>query len=171
MPGCIVVYSWPHLWTSHHLPSPPTLCFRKRQRPSPCHHLVPSLFLPSLSFPPCSPSLSLGKFCQQSVGPSFTALDQGHRREIALTIGQVRPSGHPIPALRDPSLTAAFGPSDVHLQGVFPNGGIEKPSTCLFPRPVLLMVSASCAPPHHVLVSVVCVLCVPSCVCHGCHPG
>ena len=33
------------------------------------------------------------------------------------------PSGHPIPAVGNPSLTAAFGPHNVHLPGQCPDGG------------------------------------------------
>ena len=39
------------------------------------------------------------------------------------SVGQVRPSGHPTPAVRVFSPTAAFGPWDVHLRGLFSGGG------------------------------------------------
>ena len=65
-----------------------------------------------------------------------------------------------------PSPTAAFGPQDVHLRGHFPDGRTSQPSACPFPRPVLLVASAS-PPPQ--LVSVLGVLRVHSLAWHGCY--
>ena len=84
----------------------------------------------SLPYLPLSASLSflsLGQLCQRSPRTfpvSLLCVGSTQKRAIILAGGQVRPSGHPKPAVRDPSPTAAFGPWDVHLCGLFPWGHI-----------------------------------------------
>ena len=87
---------------------------------------VSFLCLLAQSVPLHFPFLSLGRLCQQSpltfpVSPLCVGSTQ--RRATVLAVGQVRPSGHPKPALRDPSRMATFGPWDVHLRGLFPQLG------------------------------------------------
>ena len=62
---------------------------------------------------------------------SLLSVGSTQRRVTALAVGQVRPSGHPKPAVRNPSPTAAFEPRDVHLQGLFPDGGNTIQNTCV----------------------------------------
>ena len=91
-PGCTTVCRWWH--------------------PIASHHLVPSLFLHGLSLPPYSPFLSVGRLCQRSPGTvpvSLFCVGPTWRRATALAIGQLRPSGQPIPAVWEPFPTAAFG--------------------------------------------------------------
>ena len=71
---------------------------------------------------------SSGKTPSERFGPRtqqfFTAcVGFTLRKATALAIGQVCPGGHPIPAVGEPSSTAAFGGQGVHLWGHFPDGG------------------------------------------------
>ena len=59
----------------------------------------------ALSLPPCSPFLSLGRLCQRSprtVPVSLLCVGSTRRSARAIPIGQVRPGGHPIPAVGNP---------------------------------------------------------------------
>ena len=97
---------------------------------------------------PAHPSFPLEGCANEAPGVSLFHSHVGptQRRATALAVGQVRPSGHSIPAVGETSPTAAYGPQDVHLRGHFPDGGTS-PSTCPFLCSVLLVASASCAPP------------------------
>ena len=108
------------------------------------HRPLTSPYPSSLSLPylPYFPFLSLGRLCQRS--PWFHCSVRGflvsllcvgstQRRATALAVGQVCPSSHPKSAVWDPSPTAAFGPWDVHLRGLFPVGGTKQPSASSFP--------------------------------------
>ena len=123
-PWCIVlVCSRQRLLADHHsLPFPWTLSLYRRWYPSATHR--PVSFLPplGLSFPLYFPFLSLGRLCQRSPRTfpvSLLCVRSTRRRATALAVGQVRPSGHPKPTVRDPSPTAAFGPG-MSTCGVFP---------------------------------------------------
>ena len=130
-PRCIaLVCSWLRLLVDRHsLPFPCTLSLRRRCCPS-ASQPVSFLFLLAqsllLSTRLYFPFLSLGRLCQRSPRTfpvSLLCVGSSQRRATALAVGQVRPSGHPIPAVRDPSPAAAFGPWDVHLRRLFPDGG------------------------------------------------
>ena len=147
MPWCVVhVCSWRRLLADRHsLPFPWTLSLHRRWCPSPSHHPVTFLFLLALSFPlyfpflslglslhrpwcPLAshhsfPFLSLGRLCQRSPRTcpvSLLCVQSTQRKATAFAVGQVRPSGHPKPAVRHLSPTAAGGPWDVHLRGLSP---------------------------------------------------
>ena len=97
---------------------------------------VPCLSLPVLSLPLYLPFLQVGLTADC---PCFPALCGVLSEEgTVLAIGQVPPSGHPIPAVGNPSPTAALGPEDVHLRGQFSDRGIQQPSACPFLRSALL---------------------------------
>ena len=91
--------------------------------PFPPQAVVPiglSPLYPSSSFP----LLSFGRLCQRSPRTfpvSLLCVGSTQRRATVLAVGQVRPSGHPEPAVRGLSPTAAFGPWDVPLRGLFPD--------------------------------------------------
>ena len=103
---------------------PWTLSLRRRWRRSASHRPVTFLFLFALPFPLYFPFLSLGRLCQwRDFHVSLLSSGPTRRRATALAVGQVRPSGHPKPAVWDPSPTAAFRPWDVHLRGSLPAGG------------------------------------------------
>ena len=90
--------------------------------PSTSHHPVSFLLLLARSFPLYLPFLSLGRLCQHSPRTfpvSLLSVNSTQRRATVLAVGEVCPSGHPKPAVRDPAPTAAFGPWDVHLQCPF----------------------------------------------------
>ena len=144
-----LVYSSRRLLADRHsLPFPWTLSLHRRWCPSASHHPLTFLFLPALTFPlpspfpslglflrrpPCPsasphsfPSLSLGRLCQRSPRTcpvSLLCVESTQRKANAFAVGQVRPSGHPKPAVRYLSPTAAGGPWDGHLRGRFPDGG------------------------------------------------
>ena len=144
-----LVCSWRRLLADRHsLPFPWTLSLHRRWCPSASHHPLTFLFLPALTFPLPSPfpslglflrrprcpsasphpfpSLSLGRLCQRSPRTcpvSLLCVDSTQRRANAFAVGQVRPSGHPKPAVRYLSPTAAGGPWDGHLRGRFPGEG------------------------------------------------
>ena len=97
--------------------------------PVPPHH--PQAAAPISLSPPCAlplpawPTLtspltlpSLGRLCQRSPWTVPVSL---------LCVGSTRRRARrPVPAVGDPSPTAAFGPQDVHLWGRFPNvGGLD----------------------------------------------
>ena len=143
------VCSWRRLLADRHsLPFPWTLSLHRRWCPSASHHPLTFLFLLALTFPlpspfpslvlslcrpPCPsasphsfPSLSLGRLCQRSPRTypvSLLCVESTQRKANAFAVGQVRPSGHPKPAVRYLSPTAAGGPWDGHLRGRFPDGG------------------------------------------------
>ena len=121
---------------------PWTLSLHRRWCPSASHHPLTFLFLLALTFPlpspfpplglslcrpPCPsasphsfPSLSLGRLCQRSPRTcpvSLLCVESTQRKANAFAVGQVRPSGHPKPAVRYLSPTAAAGPWDGHLRG------------------------------------------------------
>ena len=135
-PWCVLtVYSWRRLLADRHsLPFPWTLSLHRRWCPSASHHPVTFLFLLALIFPlyfpflsldlslygPWSPSAShhsfpfhsLGRLCQRSPRTcpvSLLCVDSTQRKAAAFAVGQVRPSGHPNPAVRYLSPTAAGG--------------------------------------------------------------
>ena len=144
-----LVCSWRRLLADRHsLPFPWTLSLHRRWCPSASHHPLTFLFLLALTFPlpspfpslglslrrpPCPsasphsfPSLSLGRLCQRSPRTypvSLLCVESTQRKANAFAVGQVRPSGHPKPAVRYLSPTAAGGPWDGHLRGRFPDGG------------------------------------------------
>ena len=144
-----LVCSWRRLLADRHsLPFPWTLSLHRRWCPSASHHPLTFLFLLALTFPlpspfpslglslcrpPCPsasphsfPSLSLGRLCQRSPRTypvSLLCVESTQRKANAFAFGQVRPSGHPKPAVRYLSPTAAGGPWDGHLRGRFPDGG------------------------------------------------
>ena len=144
-----LVCSWRRLLADRHsLPFPWTLSLHRRWCPSASHHPLTFLFLLALTFPlpspfpslglslcrpPCPsasphsfPSLSLGWLCQRSPRTcpvSLLCVESTQRKANAFAVGQVRPSGHPKPAVRYLSPTAAGGPWDGHLRGRFPDGG------------------------------------------------
>ena len=102
-PWCIVlVCSWRRLLADRHLlPFPWNHSPHRRWCPSASHH--------SFSF------LSLGRLCQWSPRTcpvSLLRVESARRKATAFAVGQVRPSGHPTPAVRVLSPTAAFGPWD-----------------------------------------------------------
>ena len=140
-PGCLVlVCSWQRpLADRHSPPFPWTLSLHRRWCPSASHHPVTFFFLPTLTFPlpfpflslglplhrPWCPSAShhpfpfhsLGRLCQRSPRTcpvSLLCVKSTQRKANAFAVGQVRPSGHPKPAVR---------PWDDHLRGHFPDGG------------------------------------------------
>ena len=149
----VLVCSWRRLLADRHsLPFPWTLSLHRRWRPSASHHPVTFLFLPALNFAlylpflslplslhrPWCPSAScdsysfhsLGRLCQLSPRTCHAPLlgvESTERKETPFAVGQVRPRGHPKPAVWYLSPTAAGGPSDVHLQGHFPDGGTNQP--------------------------------------------
>ena len=144
-----LVCRWRRLLADRHsLPFPWTLSLHRRWCPSASHHPLTFLFLLALTFPlpspfpslglslcrpPCPsasphsfPSLSLGRLCQRSPRTcpvSLLCVESTQRKANAFAVGQVRPSGHPKPAVRYLSPTAAGGPWDGHLRGRFPDGG------------------------------------------------
>ena len=144
-----LVCSWRRLLADRHtLPFPWTLSLHRWWCPSASHHPLTFLFLLALTFPlpspfpslglslcrpPCPsasphsfPSLSLGRLCQRSPRTcpvSLLCVESTQRKANAFAVGQVRPSGHPKPAVRYLSPTAAGGPWDGHLRGRFPDGG------------------------------------------------
>ena len=144
-----LVCSWRRLLADRHsLPFPWTLSLHRRWCPSASHHPLTFLFLLALTFPlpspfpslglslcrpPCPsasphsfPSLSLGRLCQRSPRTcpvSLLYVESTQRKATAFAVGQVRPSGHPKPAVRYLSPMAAGGPWDGHLRGRFPDGG------------------------------------------------
>ena len=144
-----LVCSWRRLLADRHwLPFPWTLSLHRRWCPSASHHPLTFLFLLALTFPlpspfpslglslcrpPCPsasphsfPSLTLGRLCQRSPRTcpvSLLCVESTQRKANAIAVGQVRPSGHPKPAVRYLSPTAAGGPWDGHLRGRFPDGG------------------------------------------------
>ena len=149
-PWCIVlVCSWRRLLADRHsLPFTWTLSLYRQWCPSASHHPVTFLFLLALSFPPYLPFLSLGlslhrpwcpsashqsfpfhslgRLCQRSPKTcpvSLPSVKSTQRKAIAFTVGQLRPSGHPKPAVRCLFPAAGGGPWDVHLRGLFPDGG------------------------------------------------
>ena len=133
-----LVCSWRRLLADRHsLPFPWTLSLHRRWCPSRSHHPLTFLFLLALTFPlpspfpslglslcrpPCPsasphsfPSLSLGRLCQRSPRTcpvSLLCVESTQRKANAFAVGQVRPSGHPKPAVRYLSPTAAGGPWD-----------------------------------------------------------
>ena len=148
-PWCIVlVCSWRCLLADRHSPPFPwSLSLHRRWCPSASHHRVTFLFLLALSFrlyfpflslrfslhrPWCPsaphhsfPFLSLGRLCQRSPRTcpvSLLCVESTQRKATAWAVGQVHPSGHPKPAVRYLSPTAAYGPWDVHLWS-FPQRG------------------------------------------------
>ena len=148
-PWCIVlVCSGRRLLADRHsLPFPRTLSLRRQRCPSASHRPVSFLFLLVLSFPlyflflslglslhrpwclsashHSFPVNSLGRLCQRSPRTcpvSLLCVESTQRKATAFAVGQVRPSGHPKPAVRYLSPTAAGGPWDVHLRGLFPDG-------------------------------------------------
>ena len=148
MPWCDdLICSWRRLLADRHLlPFPWTLSLHRRWCPSASHHHLTFLFLPALTFPlpfpfpslglslrrPWCPSAShhsfpfhsLGRLCQRSPRTcpvSLLCVESTQRKANAFAVGQVRPSGHPKPAPRYLSPTAAGGPWDGHLRGCFPD--------------------------------------------------
>ena len=121
-----LVCSWRRLLADRHsLPFPWTLSLHRRWCPSASHHPLTFLFLLALTFPlpspfpslglslcraPCPsasphsfPSLSLGRLCQRSPRTypvSLLCVESTQRKANAFAVGQVRPSGHPMPAVR-----------------------------------------------------------------------
>ena len=163
-PWCVVlVCSWRRLLADRHsLPFPWTLSLHGWWCPSASHHPVTFLFPPALTFPLYFPFLSLdlslhrpwypsashhsfpfhslGQLCQRSPRTcpvSLLCVESTQRKANALAVGQVRPSGHPKPAVRYLSPTAGSGPRDVHLRGRFPSK---------FPCLVLPLASATRTP-------------------------
>ena len=131
--GCVdLICSWRCLLADRHsLPFPWILSLCRRWCSSASHHPVSFLLLLALSFLLSFPFLSLGRLCQRSPRTfpvPLLCVGSTQRRATALAVGQIRPSGHPKPAVRDPS-TAAFGPWDVHLRGLFLNG-VEWGGSC-----------------------------------------
>ena len=149
-PWCVVlVRSWRRLLADRHsLPFPWTLSLHRRWCPSASHHPLTFLFLCALPFPlpfpfpslclslrrPHCPSAlhqsfpfhSLGRLCQRSPWTcpvSLPCVESTQRKANAFAVGQVCPSGHPKPAVRYLSPTAASGPWDGHLRGRFPDRG------------------------------------------------
>ena len=120
-----LVCSWRRLLADRHtLPFPWTLSLHRRWCPSASHHPLTFLFLLALTFPlpspfpslglslcrpPCPsasphsfPSLSLGRLCQRSPRTcpvSLLCVESTQRKANAFAVGQVRPSGHPKPAV------------------------------------------------------------------------
>ena len=143
-----LVCSWRRLLADRHSPPFPwTLSLHRRWCPSASHHPLTFLFLLALTFPLPSPfpslglflrrpwcplasphsfsSLSLGRLCQRSPRTcpvSLLCVESTQRKANAFAVGRVRPSGHPKPAVRYLSPTAAGGPWDGHLRVVSPTG-------------------------------------------------
>ena len=142
-PWCVVlVCSWRRLLADRHsLPFPWTLSLHRRWCPSASHHPLTFLFLPALTFPLRSPFLtlglslrrpqcpsasphsfpshSLGRLCQRSPRTcpvSLLRVESTQRKADAFAVGQVRQSGHPKPAVRYLSPTAA-GKGHTHRGG------------------------------------------------------
>ena len=146
-----LVCSWRHLLANRHsLPFPWSISLHRRWCPSASHHPLTFLFLPALTFALPFPFLSL-PLAFPSVGgiahrphhtPSLPVplvgwcqriprtcptlvlcVKSTQRKTNAFAVGQVRPSGHPKPAVRYLSPTAAGGPWNGHLRGRLPNKG------------------------------------------------
>ena len=124
--GVVLVCSWQRLLANRHsLPFPWTLSLHRRWCPSASHHPVPFLFLLALTFPlyfpfpflglslrrlwcPSAshhsfPFHSLGRLCQRSPRTcpvSLLCVESTQRKANAFAVGQVRPSGHPKPAVK-----------------------------------------------------------------------
>ena len=173
-----LVCSWRRLLTDlHSLPFPWTLSLHRRWCPSASHHPLTFLFLPALTFPLPSPfpslglslrrpqcpsasphsfpSLSLGRLCQRSprtCPASLLSVESTQRKADAFAVGQLRPSGHPKPAVRYLSPTAAKIPNGGWwalgwpLAGLFPRRGHIKPFASKFPRSILSLASATQTP-------------------------
>ena len=133
-----LVCSWRRLLADRHSPPFPwTLSLHRRWCPSASHHPVTFFFLPALAVPlpfpflslglslrrPRCPSASphsfpfhsLGRLCQRSPRTcpvSLLCVGSTQRKANAFAVGQVRPSGHPKPAVRYLSPTVAGGPWD-----------------------------------------------------------
>ena len=91
---------------------PWTLSLHRRWCPSASHHPVSFLFLLAQFLPLYFPCLSLGRLRQRSLRTfpvSLLCVGSTQRRATALAVGHVRPTGHPKPAVRNPSPMAGGG--------------------------------------------------------------
>ena len=142
-----LVCSWRRLLADRHsLPFPWTLSLHRRWCPSASHHPLTFLFLRALTFPLPSPfpslglslrrpwcpsasphsfpSLSLGGLCQRSPRTcpvSLLCVESTQRKANAFAVGQVRPSGHPKPAVRYLSSGHAWGQARALAQAASQN--------------------------------------------------